>query len=99
VYTGPTGIRGAKPEQLADIHTVLFAKLSPELSQLVSTSATHALIVMLVRDRAGAVDGEFRIDGEVSEKLKQIALKVAWPNASDSYMLKQFYVLIPASGR
>jgi hypothetical protein len=96
VYTGPTGIRGAKPDSLADVHTAFFAVLTPELAQLVPTSDMHALTLTLQRDTSGAVDGEFRVDGAVSERLKQLALKVTWPSAPDRYMLKQFYVLIPS---
>jgi hypothetical protein len=96
VYAGPTGIRGTKPDHLGDIHAPLFAIVTPELSQLATPSTMHAMTLMLVRDRSGAVDGEFRVDGAVSERLKQLALKVTWPEASDSYMLKQFYVLIPS---
>jgi hypothetical protein len=99
VYAGPTGVRGAKPEHLADIHAALFAVLTPELSRLVATPTLHALTVTLVKEPAGAVDGEFRVDGAVSETLKQIALKVTWPGAPDAYMLKQFYVLVPNSGK
>ena len=94
-YAGPTGIRGAKPEQLELVHERFFAEVAPVLSNL-STTSLHAVTLMVVRKPDGTADGEVRLDGEVSAPLKQLAMKVTWPESPTSYMLKQYYVLVAA---
>jgi hypothetical protein len=94
VYAGPAGIRGDKPDGLADFNASFFHTIEPALAKLYPTKAgVHAITVLGARTADGAIDGEFRVDGEVSDALKQLALQVKWPTRT-AYMLKQYYVLI-----
>ncbi len=94
VYAGPAGIRGDKPDGLADFNASFFHAVEPALAKLIATKAgVHAITVLGARTADGQIDGEFRVDGQVSDALKQLALQVKWPTRT-AYMLKQYYVLI-----
>jgi hypothetical protein len=94
-YPGPIGIRGSTPEHLAEVQDMFFREVGPALPRLVPGPSLHALALMVLRNPDGAIDGEFRVDGEPSAELKRLAIKVNWPKGQSTYMLKQFYVLAP----
>jgi len=98
VYPGPTGIRGSDPEHLENLHETFFQEVGSALPQLVSGPSLHALSILVVRRPDGSLDGEFRVDGQPSDRLKQLALRAKWPKSEDTYMLKQYYVLTAAGG-
>jgi Family of unknown function (DUF6348) len=90
----PAGIRGDKPDGLADFNASFFRTVGPALATLIATKpGVHAITVLGARTADGAIDGEFRVDGQVSDALKQLALQVKWPTRT-VYMLKQYYVLV-----
>jgi hypothetical protein len=94
IYASPAGIRGDKPDGLGDFNASFFHTVGPELAKLIPTKAgIHAITVLGARTADGAIDGEFRVDGAVSDTLKQLALQVKWPTRT-VYMLKQYYVLV-----
>jgi hypothetical protein len=94
IYAGPAGIRGDKPDGLADFNASFFRTVGPELAKLIPTKAgIHAITVLGARAADGQIDGEFRVDGQVSDALKQLALQVKWPTRT-AYMLKQYFVLV-----
>jgi hypothetical protein len=94
VYAGPAGIRGDKPDGLGDFNASFFHTIEPALAKLIpAKTGVHAITVLGARSADGAIDGEFRVDGEVSDALKQLALQLKWPTRT-TYMLKQYYVLI-----
>jgi hypothetical protein len=96
VYAGFAGIRGpTKPEHLDELNKRVFAVVEPALDQLVPTPSLHVLAFALVRKSDGSIDGEFRVDGEISDGLARLAHGVKWPEAAEDYMLKQYYVLAP----
>ena len=71
-----------------------FRAVEPALALLVTAkTGLHSITIMAVRENDGSVDGEFRVDGQVSEGLKQRALQMRWPPSNATYMLKQYYVL------
>jgi len=96
-HPGPIGIRGPMPELLDGLRETILRDLAPDLSRLLSGSGLHALSFMVVWHPDGTVHGEFRIDGEISDPLKQLAQKVKWPKGQDTYILKQYYVLAAAT--
>lgn len=94
IYAGPAGIRGSKPDGLETLDADFFRTVEPALATLFpSKSGLHALSITAVREPDGRVDGEFRVDGEVSEPLKKLAVQMTWPTSASSYILKQYYVL------
>jgi hypothetical protein len=97
VYSGPTAIRGQTPERLESLHDALFEVLAPSLLTLFSRPPPHALSITVVRRPGRDLQGEFRVDGEPSQRLQDLAMRVRWPESSGSYMLKQYYVLMPAA--
>jgi hypothetical protein len=95
VYAGPVGIRGSKPDGLEEMNANFFRAVEPSLATLISSKAgLHSLSVTAVRNNDGSIDGEFRVDGQVSETLKRLALQAKWPSSNGAYMLKQYYVLL-----
>lgn len=97
VYPGPTGIRGQKPERVESVHDAFFDVVAPSLSTLFWRPPPHALSIAVLRRPGRDLEGEFRVDGEPSQRLKDLAMRAKWPESSGSYMLKQYYVLVPAS--
>ena len=94
VYAGPVGIRGSKPDGLDEVNANFFRAIEPALPTLITAKAgLHSMTITAVRNKDGSMDGEFRVDGQVSEELKRRALQVKWPTSSSTYMLKQYYVL------
>ena len=96
-HPGPIGIRGPMPELLDGLRETILRDLVPDLSRLLSGSGLHALSFMVVWHPDGTIHGEFRIDGAISDPLKQLAQKVKWPKGQDTYILKQYYVLAAAT--
>lgn len=96
VYAGPTGILGEKPERLEGVHDAFFEVVAPSLSTLFSRPPPHAVSISLVRRAGRRLEGEFSVDGEPSQRLKDLAMQAKWPESSGSYMLSQYYVLMPA---
>lgn len=95
IHAGATGIRGDKPDKLAGVHDAFFRALGADLATLVPSKAgLHAITITLVHKADGAVDGQFRVDGETSAPLRQRALKLTWPASQKTYMFKQYYVLV-----
>lgn len=69
--------------------------LKPLLQELFAKepgAELHALTLTLVLGRPPG-DGECRVDGVVSPKLRERALAFSWPPTTAPYMLKQYYVL------
>jgi hypothetical protein len=94
VHAGPTGIRGGKPEGLSEVNANFFRTVEPALATLIpSQPGLHSMTITAMRNADGSIDGEFRVDGKVSEQLKKLALQVMWPTSTGSYMLKQYYVM------
>lgn len=72
----------------------LLDRLGPVVRGLESSPSEFHLIVMMVGvEPGGAVDGECRVDGVVSEEALKAAKSFPWPAAEGSYMVKQYYLL------
>src|SRR5262249_60612545 len=94
VYAGPVGIRGSKPEGLEDVNASFLGAIEPAFATLISSKdGFHSMTITAVRNSDGSIDGEFRVDGQVSEDLRRLALQAKWPTSNTAYMLKQYYVL------
>jgi hypothetical protein len=105
VFPGLFGIRGEAPtaikadDSIADLHRRFFQKLDTALPRLISSGAAtlHAVNLTLVLRKGGPIEGECRVDGQVSDELCRIAKAFDWPAPTTTYMLKQYYVLRPSS--
>jgi hypothetical protein len=94
VYAGPAGIRGSKPDGLSEVNSSFFRTIEPALPTLIPSKAgLHSITITAARSDDGSIDGEFRVDGQVSDQLKKLALQAKWPTSTGSYMLKQYYVM------
>jgi hypothetical protein len=73
----------------------VFRTLEPALGTLIPSPAGFHSIWLRKTHRPGeAIEGELRLDGEVSPALKRQLRSMTWPTSDEPYMLKQFYVLV-----
>jgi hypothetical protein len=96
VYAGRTAVRGADPDGLVDFHDRFFRELEPGLLPILTTNTMHGISILAMS--AGGDDRlelEFRLDGEVSSRLRELTAKMSWPRANGSSLMRQFYVLVP----
>ena len=84
ITASATGVRGQAPDGLGKLHGELLGLAAPAFGELfVKPSPLHALTVVVVRKPDAPLDGEFRVDGELSPAFRAIALRVAWPAGHD----------------
>ncbi|MBZ4419871.1 DUF6348 family protein [Myxococcus sp. RHSTA-1-4] len=101
VHEGATGVRGQAPPGFSPdkaFHAQVLNHLEPLLRESFSKdppARLHALTLTLALGGEQA-QGECRADGVVAPRLCERALAFAWPQGSDPYMFKQYYVFVPA---
>ncbi len=59
----------------------------------------HALTLTLVFKEGSPLQGECRLDGQVSPEVLTSVQRYAWPKVTDTFMLKQYYVFSSKSPR
>jgi Family of unknown function (DUF6348) len=64
-----------------------------------SPSEFHLILIMVRVQPDSTIDGECRVDGEVSQAVLKAAQAFRWPQAQSYYLLKQYYVLRRRSSR
>jgi hypothetical protein len=95
IHAGPVTGRGTEPGQLDDIDQMFFGAVGPNLASIIGpVPGLHAISIMVARNKDGAIDGEFRVDGKISPELATRAFVLPWPAAATPYLLKQYYVLL-----
>jgi hypothetical protein len=98
LFHGPPGLRGdASTREVSSDGFVrtLATSVVPILLRTPPVSEYRSATVMVVVKGTAVTGGECRIDGVVSPELLQALSKLAWPEASPSYMFKLFFVGIP----
>jgi hypothetical protein len=95
VFPGATGIRGQSPVEFREhdsFNKRLVTHVSPLLESLIAGDGLHAMTLTLVFKEGAPIDGECRLDGQVSAPLLASVQQYAWPKVTDTFMLKQYYV-------
>lgn len=96
IYAGAMGIRGEKPaESWIDGSSAMNKKIIGALLPLIKKSNREitSLNLMLTVNQAGEIEGECRINNEVSAGLLAELKKLDWTKSQTLYMFKQFYLL------
>jgi hypothetical protein len=77
------------------VHRAFLRQLERALPQLLPSGngPLHALTLTLVLKPNAPMEGQCRVDGQVSAALCDAARVFAWPAPTTPIMLKQFYVL------
>lgn len=100
LYSGNTLLRGEVPEGFAGasrgVQERILDQLRPSLGEPEAGAAyTTFLLTLAVDEKRGAL-AECHLDGEKNEELCAGILSLPWPMSDNGYMLKQFYLFIPA---
>jgi hypothetical protein len=106
VFPGAFGVRGEPPSSIKagasimELHRRFLQKLDTSLPGLVGASGTglHALTLTIVLRKGAPIEGECRIDGQVSDALCRMVMAFDWPAPTTTYMIKQYFVLSRRSG-
>lgn len=102
VFPGATGIRGRAPPEFTgsdSLHRALITHVRALLEPLVVVDGPHAMTLTLVFREGAPIEGECRLDGQVSAPLFSSLQQYAWPTGSGTFMFKQYYVFTTAAPR
>lgn len=96
IYPGLLGIRGEKPtpswiDGSAEMNKKIINALMPVIKK--SDREINSLNLMLSVTPNGDVDGECRINNEVSQEILAELKKLNWDKSQTGYLFKQFYLL------
>ena len=94
IYPGFTGIRGNEPGDWLDgSDDMHFKLLQPIIKSInVKTTDLNSASLLIIKEQNKSVQGECRINGDISESTFDELKVLEWPDSSD-YLLKQFYIL------
>jgi hypothetical protein len=95
VYHGFTGIRGDEPggwlDGSKDMHIKLLGTILNSIT--VNFSPVSSVSLLIFKEPNNIIDGECKINGQISQKVLTILKLLKWPERS-SYSFKQFYILV-----
>jgi hypothetical protein len=93
VYAGAMGIRGEAPGDWVNSTDTMHEKILASLSDLLpADAATIHTLDLKIMAAPGAIDGECRVDGQVSAPILNALKRLPWPKTAP-YMFKQSYIL------
>lgn len=96
-YAGPMGIRGEHPggwlDATDEMHTRLLLPLIPILESDPTWNQATLDLKLVVGD-AGELDGECRLNAQLSSNILSVLNEMSWPLSESPYMFKQYYVII-----
>jgi hypothetical protein len=101
-FAGATGIRGEAPEAFRgsdSFHKAFITHANSLLAPLVADRGLHALTLTVVFKEGAPLQGECRLDGQVSAELLTSVRQYVWPKVTGTFMLKQHYVFFSKSPR
>jgi hypothetical protein len=98
VYAGLPGTKGERPPgaKLSETQTRLLAHLAPLVEGLSAAKGAMHAIALTIKVEPTHVQGECRLDGQVSRQVLDRMVTFDWPRSQTGYVFKQFYVLVPA---
>jgi len=94
VFPGLMGIRGNLPEN-AWFKGDLTYKIIPQI-QIPIKNKSDGIVpidIKLLIGKTGVIDGECRINNQVSTQLLNDLKQLNWPSSDEGYMFKQFYLI------
>jgi hypothetical protein len=98
IYYGPVLMRGtAEIKDFAAARAQLSRALSTFTSQTFSGQAEwHGMTINVTSSPSKGITSMGQLDGKVSPLLTQAIKGVSWPTGGSSWMLKQFFLAVPA---
>ena len=96
VFPGLMGIRGKLPENTwpkrdDEIARRIISQLQPQMRS--QTGDLIPIDIKLMIGKNGVIDGECRVDNQVSTQLLNNLRQLSWPSSEEGYMFKQFYLV------
>jgi hypothetical protein len=94
IYKGAPGIRGEPPQDLLDGSTVTSERIFKAIVHLLAREdhKLHSVLITLVIDSHGEIEGECRVDGQLSASILSALKTLPWPKGDTQYMYKRSYV-------
>lgn len=95
VFPGLMGIRGLLPENAwPNGEEDLTKKIISQIEPLIKDKAGIIPIdIKLMIGKNGIIDGECRIDNNVSPEVLNNLRQLSWPSSEEGFMFKQFYLV------
>lgn len=96
IFSGLMGIRGEKPTNgwvngSSEMNKKIISALLPIIKK--SNKDLNATNLMITVSEKGEIDGECRLNNEVSQEVINELKKLKWDKGSSIYMFKQFYII------
>lgn len=96
VFPGLMGIRGKLPENTwpkgdNEIARRIISQLQPQMRN--QTGDLIPIDIKLMIGVNGVIDGECRVDNQVSTQLLSNLKQLSWPSSEEAYMFKQFFLI------
>jgi hypothetical protein len=97
IFPGRMGVRGLQPPgSWLNGSAAMHKKIIEGIKTLLPAGHLHKIIpvdIKLLINKDGVVDGECRIDNQISFELLKLLKVMNWPKAADRFIFTQFYLV------